>query len=299
MIRDASEIIDFESATFKQDPTDLESTIHENVKISHMEESEASVYIRYGRDVYKFKTELTEEENLNIVKGSLEKVNTPEGNLGKYATYQGKTWIVLYDDSEKVELISADALGNVTLGGSTFAEGKELYNNLIETLKQACKDATGITTGIRNVGGPVEDPETPTYVTLNDLKTKGFVPQSDKEAQIGTLIADIKQGDENYLNDYNQMKSLGILVTDTPENYWLASRFVYVESAKITLRVRDLSLVDDFLNDCDLWDVYADGSGYGAIYGGTRAIRPVVSLSTGILDGKSGEGTRNNPINLD
>ena len=53
--------------------------------------------------------EVEEEVNLPISKpNSLNKIKTPEGNLGKYVKYKSKMWIVLSDDTNGVELISAD-----------------------------------------------------------------------------------------------------------------------------------------------------------------------------------------------
>lgn len=223
-------------------------------------------------------------------------------NLGKYVTYKGITWIVLYNDKNKVELISADALGSATLGGSSFDEGsffneaKDSYNNVIAILTQTCKDVTGIETGIRNVGGPAEAPTDLGTVTLAKLKSEGFEPQSNKETIIEELISDIKQGDNNYLEDYNQMEKLGIAKTENSCSYWLASRLVSVYSFRVLFRARyvssDGNLYDDYL-------CYVSRDGYHYGYNSSKTVRPVVSLNSGILDGKSGTGTKSDPIKLD
>ena len=241
-------------------------------------------------------------------------------NLGKYVTYQGISWIVLYDDADKVELISAEALGEVTLGyedagaktnvtvtdenslttEEQFKRGAWSYNNVITTLTDACKAETGISANIRNVGGPATDAIDLANVTLEEVKDSGFTPNpslsTEKLAQLKTNIESIKQGDENYLADYNQMKALGILATDTPKNYWLASRFVTVYSRAVNFNMRYINDYGD-LNDYCL--CYVDDYGSVDGYDYPCAVRPVVSLSSGILDGKTGEGTRANPINLD
>ena len=316
--RDLSQIMDINNITFKQDPADTNSEIYKDVKFAYIDEGSPDMQIRYGRDVYKFTIAET-ENGINSVKKSLTKISTPEGNLGKYVTYQGKSWIVLYDDADKVELISAEALGEVTLGDEDagaktnvtvtdensltseeqFKRGAWSYNNVITTLTEACKAETGISANIRNVGGPAEETTTEN-VTFEGVKNSGFTPNADLDEEtltkLKTNIESAKQGDENYKNDYDQMKALGILATDTPKDYWLASRVVVVNSSYVDFRARYIYdygyLYDDYL--CSVGgNGYADGSYY------SRAVRPVVSLSSGILGGKTGEGTSSNPINLD
>ena len=48
----------------------------------------------------------------------------------------------------------------------------------------------------------------------------------------------LKIGDEEYLTDYNKMLALGILITDTPADYWLASRFIEDYSTAVYFRMR-------------------------------------------------------------
>ena len=257
------EIMDLDSSsttylTFKKDFKDANSKTHEDIKLANWEEGKTNMQIRYGRDIYQFKWNL--DDGITVPK-SLTKISTPEGNLGKYVTYQGKSWIVLYDDADKVELISAEALGKVTLGyedtgaktnvtvtdedslttEDKFKRGAWSYNNVITTLTDACKAETGISANIRNVGGPAEETTT-ANVTFEGVKSgeDGFKPSSDLDketlAKLKTNIESVKQGDENYLADYNQMKALGILATDIPKDYWLASRLVDVNSNGVYFR---------------------------------------------------------------
>ena len=92
------------------------------------------------------------------------------------------------------------------------------------------------------------------------------------------------------------MKALGILATDTPKDYWLASRLVGVNSSNVYFRARYI-YYDGSLGDDDLCYVY--GNGYARGSNPSRACHAIVSLSSGILDGKTEEGTSSNPINLD
>ena len=317
--RDLSQILDFNNWTFKQDPADTNSEIYKDVKFAYMDEGSPDIQIRYGRDVYKFTNEQKTESEINTVKKSLTKISTPEGNLGKYVTYQGKSWIVLYDDADKVELISAEALGEVTLGyedagaktnvtvtdensltdEEQFKRGAWSYNNVITTLTEACKAETGISANIRNVGGPAEEATTEN-VTFEEVKNSGFTPNADLDEEtltkLKTNIESAKQGDENYKNDYDQMKALGILATDTPAYYWLASRFVGVNSSDVHFSTRCI-YDGGYLGDSGVCYVLSYGNANGN--NNSYAVRPVVSLSSGILDGKTGEGTSSNPINLD
>ena len=241
-------------------------------------------------------------------------------NLGKYVTYQGISWIVLYDDADKVELISADALGEVTLGYNDagaktnvavvnensltdeekYKRGAWSYNNVITTLTEACKTATGINENIRNVGGPATDAIDLANVTLEEVKDSGFTPipslSTEKLAQLKTNIESAKQEDDNYLADYNQMNKLGIITVDNQRTYWLASRFVDVNSSYVYFRTRCIYYDGDLGGS---YLCYVDNYGNVGSDSDSYAVRPVVSLSSGILDGKTGEGTRANPINLD
>ena len=274
--------------TFKQDPADSNSKIHEDVKYAYMEEGSMDVHIRYGRDIYKF----TINESYNTVEKSLTKVSTPEGNLGKYVTYNGDTWIVLSDDSSGVELISANAIGSVTLGGSTFEEARTSYNNAVSTIISEC-GGTG-SNNIRSVGGPASD--TTTTVDFSELTT---FEQSVDDTNFAQYEGEngLKIGDENYLTDYNKMKAIGILATDTPADYWLASRFVEEISGNVRFRMRCVNY-DGYLNHDNLCSV---NSSANTGYNGTSsyAVRPVVTLSSGALgDVAEGVGTRTNPIEL-
>lgn len=111
------------------------------------------------------------------------------------------------------------------------------------------------------------------------------------------MINNLKQGDENYLTDYNQMKKLGILATDTPNNYWLASRLLNIDKESFGCRVR-LVESNGYLDDADSLFYFSEDH-FGAGEASTCSLRPVVRLNCGSLNGKSGEGTRTSPINLD
>ena len=107
----------------------------------------------------------------------------------------------------------------------------------------------------------------------------------------------LKIGDENYLTDYNKMKAIGILATDTPADYWLASRFVEENSSRVSFSMRYVGrggyLDRDYL-------CYVNSNANTFYYStSSYAVRPVVTLSSGALgDVAEGVGTRTNPIEL-
>ena len=306
--RNILEIVDGESMVFLQDPEDTNSTIHEKIKIAYLEVDEETgqqfINIRYNREVYKFRFEQIRDTSsefygqMRTVEGSLEKVSTPEGNLGKYVEYAGNTWIVLRDDASGVELITANTTEDeITLGGSDFDTAKESYNAAVTTLVEECKEATGIeiggnVIGIRSVGGPAEDKTTSTIDFSKPFEE--FQP-NDSFLAAEFTGKNIKIEDDNYLEDYNQMKKIGILSADNMYDYWLASRFVDEYSGNVDFGVR---CVDNgaVLGGYYLCSVYDNGdTGFNSP---SCAVRPVVTLKSGILSGATEEGTIDNPIVL-
>ena len=309
--RDLFGILDAEKFIFQQDPLDSESTVHEKVKLAYMKENEEyTFYIRYNRDVYKFDysvniingdddDEDNDEYECKTVKDSLTLVNTPTGNLGKYVTYANNTWIVLKDDANGVELISANGLGELTFEALNFNAGRTNYNKAVETIVNKCKAETGLTSNIRSVGGPATEESLSDTNTVDFSALETFTPTVDDSqfAQYEGATNGLRKGDTNYEVDYALMESLGILATDTPADYWLASRFAYEDSYYVFFRVRCVDY-DSTLDSSLLCSVISNAS-TDSYSTDTRAVRPVVSLESGILDGKTETGLRDNPIVLD
>ena len=69
-----------------------------------------------------------------------------------------------------------------------------------------------------------------------------------------------------------------------------------VYSSGVNFSTRWIDYYGD-LRDIDLCNV--NGGGDANVSNPSRACRAIVSLSSGILDGKTEEGTSSNPINLD
>lgn len=299
-------ILDSATLTFKQDPENLDSTLYENIRFAggedlKREKSNGEVFIRYINDVYKFTIKIYDEKR-ETVKGSLKKIKTLNENEGKYVKYKGNDWIVLYDNSEKVELISAKAVGKTALGhkdteaigDSDFEKGKMSYNNMVTRLINVCIQETGITTEIRNVGGPEMDTTTST-ISLEKLKDMNFNPNAGKETEISELLKDLKQEDETYLEDYIQLGALGKLVADNGVTYWLSSRFLDLYSGYAFFKARYIGtggkLYSSWLCEVNFW------GGCGG-NGNIEGVRPVISLTPGILDGRTEKGTIDDPIIL-
>ena len=318
--------------TFMKDPEDTKSTMHEKIKLAYIycneedEEEYYKYYIRYNRDVYTFEFEDflhiddTSHEyygQIRTVEGSLERVSTVKGNLGKYVEYAGNTWIVLKEDASEVELITANVMENkITL------RGKDSYNNAVEILvnecKKLCKDKYGIEVGgdvlsIRSVGGPEID-ATKNTDTVDITKLTKFNPIEEfpYEDFAGTTEEKgFKIADDNYLDDYYQMKKLGILVVpgEYEHSYWCASRFIYEASDMVSFEIVCISGTYEIyeLEGCEyefdehpsVWTYYIDYDGFRNRKGWERAIRPVIKLTSGILNNTTATGTIDDPIILD
>ena len=241
-----------------------------------MDANNGYAYFRHNRDCYKVQF----DSSYNTIAGTLDFTeNQPTGNEGKYVSYQDKPWIVLRENENTVELISALVGQNVTLGadtnnGGTLQDGKDSYNNAVTTIINACK--TGLTGNVRSVGGPTSD-------TTTDTDSYGF-----------------KVGDENYLSDYQQMQKLGILLADVPLDYWIPSREIEVDTYTTykIYRIRFREARIDFRADTMIL-TRNDGT---LEYGNEEeyAVRPVITIekTSAISSALQGEGTIANPIQI-
>lgn len=158
-----------------------------------------------------------------------------EGDYIKYDTgVEGVgiiTCRVLYTANSKfgLQIISDKSVENITLGGSTFEEGRASYNNAIETLNNAAEKYINpeYATDARCVGS-VPTVENGVFINKNS-ETAG--PTTLPFVFNGSTSIDCKGTDTNYTTDQEQMQDLGILMTG--QTYWLASRDVYSELASI------------------------------------------------------------------
>lgn len=311
-------ILDMENCTFLVDPDDSNSTVYQNVKWGYIGDDYETIYIRYGRDIYNFKmTEIEEGKDTDddsddayyfkSVAGSLSGPTTPSGNLGKYATYNGERYIVMAEDSSTVTLISANALGTVPLGrndagaiaavptaGETATDAENgqrgvwSYNNAVNTLVTACKNATGLTVdgstviSIRSAGNTnvtytssgISGTDAPGDYTY-DYQTAGA--QSDWYTANGFNNYHMKREDTNYSTDDTVMRALAISRADNGGRYLLASRRVDARDSDVYFYVRYVYAAGN-LDGNDVCNV--DSYGYVRGYDASCAVRPVVTLSS-------------------
>lgn len=329
--QDANEgIISMSSFAFEQDKTDTSSTVYQDVKWGYGfgEEDfnettgEVDLYIRYGKEVYKVTIEVDEVEidgdSEEIYKSkALTYISTPTGHLGEYVTYGGNDYIVMAEDTANgtVDLVSAQALqvnsNDIALGYNDpgaisavpaadensvtteeqAARGRWSYNNSINTLVTACKNATGLTVdgtdviSIRSVGNE-NVKYTSSGITGNDTSTTYTYPYQTFELESNWYTANnynnynMKAEDTNYTSDVTKMKQLGIFAADNFGYYWLASRRIDADANDVGFRVRGVYEIGD-LGNGDLCDVYNSGNTYG--YDRSYAVRPVVTLNSSLL----------------
>ena len=246
----------------------------------------------------------------------------------QYVRLNNIDYIVFDEDTinETVDLISADALevsnNNITLGyddpnaiaavpavdenNPTKAEKLERvawsYNNAVETLVTACKNATGLTIdgtdviSIRSVGN-TNLKYTSNGITGSDSGTYTYDWQSigaskDWFTTNGYDIYNLKAGDINYQSDYNKMTALEIALADNKQYYWFASRFVDENSYNVLFSIRYVNNSGSLDNECFCnsirdGDIYCEHNIFD--------VRPIVTINSSLLDNISGTGTSADP----
>ena len=237
--------------------------------------------------------------------------NNGEGNsvenLGKYVKYDSNgdgsvadetiLWRVLRDDSNEVELITADVLGNVDLTSTSFDTSRSNYNKSVSLMIKECIEVTGINS-VRNVGGPTVDKTE--IVNFEELaKGVDFNPTVDisnfnkYEGENGFIV-----GEEECEEEWNQLLRAGVAEADNSQQYWLASRSMYVYNDTVYFGVHSIfggGFTYTKHNFCNV-----DSSANSSYSAETRSfgVRPVLTLEGGILEGKAGSGTKDNPIEI-
>ena len=149
-----------------QDPENSKTNIHEETTlhmgddiyeeiISCISDETMELYagmvfpVQYKGDYYYFGCVADERTgDLYSAEESLFKIPTGNQNLGKYVIYKGITWRVI-NDSDKVELLSADSLGSVKILGRNC-------DNAYSIILDECKEETGITENIRPISYPTD-----------------------------------------------------------------------------------------------------------------------------------------------
>ena len=276
------------------DPDNPDSVIPELAKFALYD----GTNIIYNRDVY---TIIPDENGLTK---AVVKTSTLEGNIGKYVKYKDLLWVVIREDSNNIELISADAIGDVTLGGETYEEARDSYNNAVTILNDACKQITGITTNIRNVGGPAEDKTTMQNTYDFSEIFSAEVTEGISFEQYEGETNGIKVSDDEYSEETRLLFTLGLYVPDNRETYWLSSRWPAqassdgnVEYVKPGVRYAiggDTMFLE--LLEVRVRNDVITTSGTAR----TLHVRPVITLDANVLDNHTETGkNKTEPINLD
>ena len=154
------------------------------------------------------------------------------GDKVNYIDKNGNTieCIVLYDSNSEygVQIISADIVDTVTLGGSDFETAKESYNSALEILYNKAQEYLNTTYAIsaRCVGSKPDDQEWDTEEMIGEKDGEFF--------SILKQYSDIlKRGDDNYNIDLSQMEIItGVDIKTARSDYWIASRFFDNSSSK-------------------------------------------------------------------
>jgi len=189
---------------------------------------------------------------------------------------------VLYEASSEygLQIISDKNVADVTLGGSTFEEGKTSYNNAIETLNNNTIGAgkylnTTYAVDARCVGSvPTVDEKSGNFTEKNK-EVAG--PVTMQFSYNGSTTIDCKNTDTNYTTDETQMTNANIKTTG--QSYWLASREVVSLPSFCSFYVRHVYAGSD-LDNYYLCNVNSYGGANGGSY--SFGLRPCFSLRSDI-----------------
>ena len=289
--REIDDIFDRDTYTFKQDPLDPTSTIHEKVKLAYW--YGGIPYIRFNGNVYTLAA--TSEGNLGMLL-----VKETEGNIGKYVRYKGINWIVLREDNEKVELISADVLGEVKFEAANFDEARQNYNNIATILTEECIRVTGITSNIRNVGGLAQDEQLTESNTV-DFNELLNVSDNNIFSDYEGISKGFRKPNESYLTDIEQMQSIGIFIADNAKDCWLSAGGVSaagLAKAFGPLYIKATDRITTSRQD-SVAKVFRDGTSDYNETTNSYGVRPIITLESTVLQGVTQTGLIDDPIILD
>ena len=221
-----------------------------------------------------------------------------------YVLYNNILCRVLYnDDTHGIQIISADNVGNVTLGnGDTLVGNADFeydgsvtindnfklaatsYNKAVTTLNNKAKTYKNSTAlDARCLGS---DPVPTNGVFAEDVA--GYWSRSYEYLKKYGWNDKFKTSDTKYKEDVAKLNSLGLNIsTDS----WLASRYVSSYSSYTCFDVRSVSSSGD-TNDEYL--CYVDPDGSVSSYSPSKAFRPVFLLPSGVII-SGGDGSSENP----
>ena len=199
------------------------------------------------------------------------------GNYVNYVDGKGITrkCVVLYDSSSPygVEIITMGTVENVALGDdNNFTTSTNSYNNAISTLNNAVASYNNSTysSRARCVGS----------VPNNINSQSGYYTFTEFTSSYSGRLRD---ADNNYLTDWNQMNSLGI--QNIRDCYWLASRNVTSSLYRSDFYVRFVH--PSGYNSCLCVVTFGGNADSNSI---TNGLRPIFLLRSNIkVTGGTGE----------
>lgn len=189
---------------------------------------------------------------------------------------------VLYnDETNGLQIISANSVETVTLGSSSFTTSMNSYNSAITTLNEKAEEYNYFGSEYveaRCVGSNPTNPSAQAgYFTKYSYVSSKY---------------QLRDTDTNYETDYNKMTSLGIAGSNS--NYWLASRHVFSFSSYSIFYVRYVISYGGLTNG-NLCRV--NSSGDAGANSASCGLRPVFHLKSGIKI-TGGDGSSENPYVL-
>ena len=218
-----------------------------------------------------------------------------EGNYVEYVDGTGETrdCVVLYGPENPnysiygIQIITMKTVEDVTLGEDDndiiTAKSMNDYNDVINILNNATIKYLNTTYAdkVRCVGSV---PNNPSY------DGAGMFTRSD--SWFSSYNGKLKNEDENYSMDYDQISKLGLRVAD--KGFWLASRGVYSISHRTYFMVHTISS-SGVRSGNYLCYLESNGSTYSD--SATNGLRPVFHLKSE-LKVTGGNGTSDNPYTL-
>ena len=263
-----------------------------NLRKSQLE-SDIRIQQLYGGDVDKI-----EEVYNTVVKnitGGLEVGDYIEYNSGTNGTILCR---VLYapDSEYGLQIISDKSVKNVTLGGSTFEEGRTSYNNAIETLNNEAEAYmnTEYVTDARCVGS-IPTVENNKFKDKNLITETTTVLPNEFTRPNGWISNDTLcyNTDMNYIVDEKQMQEFNLWKTE--EVYWIASHYVTLISPYYFHCIRWVNTTGE-LEYSGLCNIGTSGYIYGMIF--SYGLRPCFSLKTDIKI-TGGDGSQETPYTME
>lgn len=220
-----------------------------------------------------------------------------ELEVGDYIQYNSGTngtilCRVLYpgDSEYGVQIISDKNVKKVTMGGSSFEEGKTSYNSTIENLNnEAEKYVNSVYATDARCVGSVPTVENGLFVN-KDSETAG--PVTMQFPYKGSTSIDCKSTDSNYMIDQAQMQSFDLWTTG--ESYWLTSRDVASTESDCSFGMR-LVNNDGVIYDDGMCSVEKNGNAKG--YWSERGLRPCILLKSNIKV-TGGDGSEDTPYTI-